>query len=507
MQTTVAGFYGKLPILGDFVSRRLPGDFIATWDDWLQHSLFYSQEQLGEHWLDSYLSAPVWRFVLPSGVCGSQAWTGVIIASVDRVGRYFPFTIAKPVETPRDLSLTSIAMKQWYAKIETIALTALESDLAISEIDNMLFDVKSDDPTYKKTAAAIEVTASEKQSTQKAFYFQADNIDEVLKKGDSSIIDPDFVVDSLWYTQGSDSVMSAMLICEGLPPPTAFSGLLNGKMPIEGWDLHNKRINSSSQPEANQQASSFVSFHDKETLGSGQNVICSWQSQSAIDCGKSRQKNEDALLNQPESGLWVIADGMGGHHAGDVASNMIVDSLKQINLDTHIQQSIQRVHDCLHDVNRQLRRLSIDCYQSQIIGSTVVALIAGDPCFACVWAGDSRLYRLRNNDLYQMTTDHCESMDVKIDTSSGKEQAVKSNNVIIRAVGAFDELELDYMYINQKKGDIFLLCSDGLDKELSPDEIKNILIATPHNAANALMQSVLEKRARDNISIIVVEIR
>lgn len=91
------GFYGKVATHGDFVSRRLPRSFLDPWDHWLQDCLRYSQEQLGADWLDVYLTSPVWRFALAPGVCGDGAWTGVLIPGVDRVGRYFPLTVAAPL--------------------------------------------------------------------------------------------------------------------------------------------------------------------------------------------------------------------------------------------------------------------------------------------------------------------------------------------------------------------------------------------------------------------------
>ncbi|MET0382001.1 MAG: type VI secretion system-associated protein TagF, partial [Burkholderiaceae bacterium] len=93
---TVCGFYGKLPSEGDFVSRRLPWEFTTVWDEWLQQGMAASRQTLGGRWLDLYLSAPVWRFQLAPGVCGPLGWRGLFFASVDRVGRYFPLTIAFP---------------------------------------------------------------------------------------------------------------------------------------------------------------------------------------------------------------------------------------------------------------------------------------------------------------------------------------------------------------------------------------------------------------------------
>lgn len=97
------GFYGKLPALGDFVSRRLPRQFIEPWDQWLQSAIAASREQLGSDWLDVYLTSPIWRFGLGAGVCGTGAWAGVLMPSVDKVGRYYPLTLAVPVPEAQSL--------------------------------------------------------------------------------------------------------------------------------------------------------------------------------------------------------------------------------------------------------------------------------------------------------------------------------------------------------------------------------------------------------------------
>ena len=91
---TSVGFYGKLPMVGDFVSRRLPNDFISSWDSWLQSAIAASREELGDDWLKNYLTSPIWRFLLSPGLCGNQAVAGIMMPSVDRVGRYYPLTVA-----------------------------------------------------------------------------------------------------------------------------------------------------------------------------------------------------------------------------------------------------------------------------------------------------------------------------------------------------------------------------------------------------------------------------
>ncbi len=133
-----AGWYGKLPILGDFAQRRLPAEFVAPWDAWLQQGIAGSRAALGDAWLDSYLTAHVWHFVLLPGVLGSHGWAGVWTPSVDRVGRYFPFTLAAPLPAAQALGATSSALGVWLKGLEDIARLGLQLEYDIAPLENAL---------------------------------------------------------------------------------------------------------------------------------------------------------------------------------------------------------------------------------------------------------------------------------------------------------------------------------------------------------------------------------
>ena len=133
----VAGWYGKLPCLGDFASRRLSQDFIAPWDAWLQRSIATSRQQLGEQWLEIYLTSPMWRFIVAPGVCGERGWIGVLLPSVDKVGRYFPLTLALPLESDADV-VALLGVQAWFAGLERIGLAALNVDYSANELEAAL---------------------------------------------------------------------------------------------------------------------------------------------------------------------------------------------------------------------------------------------------------------------------------------------------------------------------------------------------------------------------------
>jgi type VI secretion system protein ImpM len=134
-----AGFFGKVPTHGDFVSRRLPQDFIAPWDAWMQAGLAESRARLGQGWLPMYLNSPIWRFALGAGVCGPQAWAGVMMPSVDRVGRYFPLTVAAVLGGDGvDPRHGPAGDEAWYGRIETLALSCLKNDFSLARFDAAL---------------------------------------------------------------------------------------------------------------------------------------------------------------------------------------------------------------------------------------------------------------------------------------------------------------------------------------------------------------------------------
>jgi len=133
------GFFGKLPSHGDFIGRRVASAFREAWDDWLQRCLTQSQRQLGPRWLECYLTSPMWRFFLCDGVAGDASYAGVLLPSVDRVGRYFPLTVV--AELPVELGATSFAENAagWFNEVEQLCSGALENpDFELGEFDAAL---------------------------------------------------------------------------------------------------------------------------------------------------------------------------------------------------------------------------------------------------------------------------------------------------------------------------------------------------------------------------------
>jgi serine/threonine protein phosphatase PrpC len=238
------------------------------------------------------------------------------------------------------------------------------------------------------------------------------------------------------------------------------------------------------------------------------NPALHWSSSSRTDVGMVRQHNEDACLDRPEAGLWAVADGMGGHSAGDVASAMIVQRLQALDPAQPLSRLVDQAEEILAAVNAELRQLAAN-REAATIGSTVVALIAHDAHAVCLWAGDSRAYRLRDGVLEQVTQDHALVADLVDRGVLSAEQAANhpQSNLVTRAVGAGDTLKLDLEIMRLRPGDRFILCSDGLDKELRHEEIRELLArGDGAGAANALVELALSRGSRDNVTVVAVQI-
>jgi serine/threonine protein phosphatase PrpC len=220
-----------------------------------------------------------------------------------------------------------------------------------------------------------------------------------------------------------------------------------------------------------------------------------------------RTHNEDSVLDLAAAGLWVVADGMGGHNAGDVASRMIVESLCGVTKRARPSELLDEVEDRLLAVNSRLHRASLES-DAGMSGSTVVALLAFERHCLSIWAGDSRIYRFREGTLASITRDHSEVQAMLDEGVLNAESAEHHTalNVITRAVGGSQELYLDLELRELRHQDRYLLCSDGLYKELSESDIaRHVARNDPDGACKALMKQALAGTCSDNVSAIVVQ--
>ncbi|MGE6461887.1 PP2C family protein-serine/threonine phosphatase [Pseudoalteromonas tetraodonis] len=225
--------------------------------------------------------------------------------------------------------------------------------------------------------------------------------------------------------------------------------------------------------------------------------------------GAVRQLNEDAHVEINSHNLWVVADGMGGHEAGEVASQLVVDVIR-----THVEKfkredlNVSDIVKAIEDANKQLTEYSAHYLSNKTAGSTVTALFVKNERYYILWVGDSRAYLLRNSKLTQVSRDHSQVNDLIDEGVISVEEAKNHplSNVITRAVGVMDEVKVDVVEGDINTGDIFLLCSDGLTGELSDEEIcLSLEPSSIIDSGMALMHSSLVRGAKDNVTCILVK--
>jgi len=479
------GFFGKLPAVGDFVRRRVGDGLVAAWDDWLQSAVSASRDALGDGWLELYLTAPMWRFFAPAGVLDDLPVAGVLFPSVDRVGRYFPFTVFARLPERSSGVVVADRCSTWFERVEDLVLAQLEDEgHTVEEIDEALA------ATAEPLVAALHAVPAHLGTTR----FEDPDarltgcrhlpLGERVDIGPTALawlgqlIERSEPAAMLWWSSGSATVQPSWLITRGLPTPRAFAAMLSGAWNEWPWEAGEEPVAGPMLDAVPRRFDSAGSTHP----------------------GHVRTENQDAYTARPDVGLWAVADGMGGHSAGRLASQATADALAGVEPRATFPDFVRAVRETLTSVNRYLFDLSQRAANPTVIGTTVVALVVRDGAGVCLWAGDSRLYRLRDGRLEQLTADHSESAEPDADPLT------IASNVITRALGGHEDVEFDQLTFDVQAGDRFLLCSDGLYREIDGPQLQAAIAdGDPATAAAGLIKRVLQGAAADNVTVVVVD--
>jgi len=226
---TAPGFHGKLVTKGDFVTRRLPRSFLDPWDAWLQDVIGGSRARMGEAWLDAYLTSPIWRFVLSAGLCGDAVAAGVVMPSVDRVGRYFPLSLVASLPdcgAPIDLP---IAGAEWFGAAESLVRSALDDGFDFDRFDEQVAALGV--PASSMVTAGAMMSSSALRLPLAADQTVAD----AYRKIAGNFLADAYPRCSLWWTAGSQDIEPIFLVCKGLPTPESFGAFLDGRWDEWGW--------------------------------------------------------------------------------------------------------------------------------------------------------------------------------------------------------------------------------------------------------------------------------
>ncbi|HEV8678237.1 MAG TPA: protein phosphatase 2C domain-containing protein [Stellaceae bacterium] len=240
-------------------------------------------------------------------------------------------------------------------------------------------------------------------------------------------------------------------------------------------------------------------------------VVCagSFRSFAATHVGTVRNHNEDHFVNRPDLGVWAVADGAGGHQAGEVAARIVAEALAEVPKGLAAAELLAEVRLRILHAHDSIRAEAARRGGGAILATTIVALLAHRDHYACLWAGDSRAYLLRGGRLSQVTHDHSLVQELVDAGAITPEEALTHprGNVITRAVGAdFSVLELDKVTDRLRRGDRFLLCSDGVSKIVPETEIARLLAADGVSPAEHLIAAALDRNCDDNVTAVAVEL-
>jgi type VI secretion system protein ImpM len=484
------GFYGKLPSHGDFLRRRVSDGFVGAWDRWLQDGMAATRAALGEGWLEVYLTSPVWRFACAAGACGPQAVMGVMAPSVDRVGRYFPITIVAERVAGSSV-FEAFDAGPFFEGAERLIIRTLEADTVdFNQFDERVvaladcFEPAGADGRLVFAASAAAVLGEASPGVFRVPLESPDRLGRALEQLAALRLESLYAPLFVFWTEGSSLVDASCLVSRGLPDPERFVALLDGQWAGRRW------VSVPARVEPGRSA-------DDQTLG----VVapCRFRSAAASHTGRVREKNQDAFLERPEVGVWAVADGLGGHSNGEVASRMVCDALADWAPDSSFERTIEDARRRIGEVNDELFRMAARSPRAGPIATTVVALLTRGAECAVIWAGDSRAYLLRAGELDRLTRDH------SVAESDGPRRDPASN-VVTRALGAESKVTLDVSRFPVLEGDRFLLCSDGLTRVVPDAEIKRAVSGPDiRGAVGALIKAALDAGGPDNVTALVVE--
>ncbi|VAW89038.1 hypothetical protein MNBD_GAMMA17-1823 [hydrothermal vent metagenome] len=216
---------------GDFIHRNLPTSFLTPWDEWLQLYIAGSREQIGDEWLNIYLTSPIWRFALSPGVIDQYHWGGIILPSVDQVGRYYPFSIAaqlSPGINPLEFMSSNTS---WFECIEELALQTLDEQYQVDELIEKIDAIESGSQlSYQKSIQnigtdSIQINMTTAEASSGTAYSCL--LDSLLTTTHNSY--------SVWSTQGSELITPCLLATQGLPSIDKIPAMIDGQWADSGW--------------------------------------------------------------------------------------------------------------------------------------------------------------------------------------------------------------------------------------------------------------------------------
>jgi len=453
------GFFGKLPCNGDFIERRVPQAFLEVWDPWLQQCVHASRQSLQDAWLPSYLTSPLWRFVLSESVCGSGAYAGLLAPSVDRVGRHFPLTIVTQIDVAVCPLQFATHRASWFDALESLVIGALEdSNLNLDWFDTQVegFAPLLDPDSVDDDRMLVEMFDGSRFPGQgyawRAPLRSAGQLERAINAFAYHQLAAQLRPLAVWWTHGSRAAAPSWLSLRGLPSPQQFGAMLDGQWARDGW---NSLGELRAEPEPGEPLPALEPVVDAESapaaLGAPRVTLPDVQL-SAIETNKA------AFIVRPEIGLWAVA--ATGADDNPEAARMIADALQQLLPAPSLTSLVEAVRLTMADVHRRLRHLATRDVQRVDAHASLAAMLAVGAECAFLTAG--RVQKLRIRARHVDTFAEPDDAGYREPGDSGSlMDLLSANPASDDGIGAAGFVDLRVHYDRLQREDLWLLCAQA----------------------------------------------
>ena len=388
------GFFGKLPCNGDFIQHNVAQEWLDVWDHWQQSCIFESRASLRDEWLNAYLAGPIWRFVLSEGACGSGAYAGIVVPSVDRVGRYFPLTMVRQLDSGWNPLDIAVCWAPWFEALEQCACGALDSpDLRLNDFIEQVAGIQ--DPLQFAVPTHIEselfrnmsfpsASPQWQVSLQSADHLQLDLAVLAYRE-----IYRHLRPVTVWWTSGAERVQPSWLLARGLPAPGSFAAMLDGSWRGSAWVAANPGAMYSmpARPQAPVEAPALEPLVPVMTMLDARARL---PTQSPSDV----EGNLAAFVVRPEIGLWAVVAPNGDTPVN--ATRTVADALQDVAPAATLTLLAESVRQLLLRVSQRLADESARNPLNPVGLANVLAVVKTEAECAYISAGDAQVLRVRN---------------------------------------------------------------------------------------------------------------
>jgi type VI secretion system protein ImpM len=389
------GFFGKLPCNGDFIQYNVSQEWLDGWDQWLQSCIFESRGALQGEWLNAYLSGPIWRFVLAEGACGSGAYAGIVVPSVDRVGRYFPLTLVRQLDSGWNPLDVAVCWAPWFEALEQCACDALDAhDLRLDEFIARVGHIQ--DPLTVAVPTHIEgelfrhagfpaSSAQWQMNLPSADHLQLD-VSVLAYREIHRHLRPV----TLWWTAGAERVHSSWLLSRGLPAPASFAAMLDGNWSGSAWQSANPGAQVSMPAPRAAPAAATPMPEPFMTPG----VSLDARARLPTSSPSNVEGNLAAFVVRPEIGLWAVVAPNGDTAVN--ATRTVADALQDVGPAATVTLLAESVRQLLLRVSQRLADESARNPLNPVGLANVLAVVKSAAECAYISAGDAQVLRVRD---------------------------------------------------------------------------------------------------------------